>query len=155
MRGRAVAARRAHNPEVSRSNRLPATKKNRSPKGYGFSLTWRTAVDIFPKMEEFLINRSSPGTSKSKVSLSVAKAIDGFLKFKTAEGLSQRTITSYEFTLGDWLKYIRDREVSEIQSSDLTSYMAWLRTEYKPRRWNGSSEPLSTESSHPSFAVTC
>ncbi|GIV65508.1 MAG: hypothetical protein KatS3mg046_768 [Bellilinea sp.] len=111
-----------------------------------FSLAWRTAVDIFPKMEEFLMNRSSPGTSKSKVSLSLAKAIDGFLKFKTAEGLSQRTITSYEFTLGHWLKYIGDREVSDIQSSDLTGYMAWLRTEYKPRRWNGSSEPLSAKS---------
>jgi integrase/recombinase XerD len=97
-------------------------------------------------MEEFLMNRSSPGTSKSKVSLSLAKAIDGFLKFKTAEGLSQRTITSYEFTLGHWLKYIGDREVSEIQSSDLTGYMAWLRTEYKPRRWTGSSEPLSAKS---------
>jgi len=97
-------------------------------------------------MEEFLMNRSSPGTSKSKVSLSLAKAIEGFLKFKTAEGLSQRTITSYEFTLGHWLKYIGDREVSEIQSSDLTGYMAWLRTEYKPRRWTGSSEPLSAKS---------
>jgi len=98
-------------------------------------------------MEEFLaqlcafdVNRSSRGTSKSKVSLSLAKAIDGFLKFKTAEGLSQRTITSYEFTLGHWLNYIGDQEVSDIHSSDLTGYMAWLRTEYKPRRWNGSSE---------------
>ena len=36
--------------------------------------------------------------------------------------------------------------MSEIQSSDLTGYMAWLRTEYKPRRWNGSSEPLSAKS---------
>ncbi|TDA67664.1 MAG: hypothetical protein D9V45_02020 [Chloroflexi bacterium] len=124
----------------------PLLKSNQSPSGSGFSLAWRTAVDIFPKMEEFLMNRSSPGTSKSKVSLSLAKAIDGFLKFKTAEGLSQRTITSYEFTLGHWLKYIGDREVSEIQSSDLTGYMAWLRTEYKPRRWNGSSEPLSAKS---------
>ena len=113
-------------------------------------LAWRTAVDFFPKMEKFRVskktealNRSSPGTSKSKVSLSLAKAIDGFLKFKTAEGLSQRTITSYGFTLGHWLNYIGDREVSEIQSSDLTGYMAWLRTKYKPRRWKGSSEPLS------------
>lgn len=40
------------------------------------------------------MNRSSPGTSKSKIQLSLQKAIDGFLKLKTAEGLSQRTITS-------------------------------------------------------------
>ena len=75
------------------------------------------------------MNRSSPG-------LSIAKSIDGFLKFKTAEGLSQRTITSYEYTLNHWLKYIGDRSVSEVQASDLTGYMAWLRTEYKPVRFN-------------------
>ena len=140
----------------------PLLKSNQSPSGSGFSLpnvpqsrARRTAVDIFPEMEEFLtrlctfgVNRSSPGTSKSKVSLSLSKAIDGFLKFKTAEGLSQRTITSYEFTLGHWLKYIGDREVSEIQSSDLTGYMAWLRTEYKPRRWNGSSWYTISDAQH-------
>ena len=36
MRGRAEVARRAHNPEVSGSNPLPATNENRSPWGYGF-----------------------------------------------------------------------------------------------------------------------
>jgi hypothetical protein len=29
-------------------------------------IAWRTAVDIFPKMEEFLYERSSPGTSNPK-----------------------------------------------------------------------------------------
>jgi hypothetical protein len=114
---------------------------------------------IFPptgtlrEMEEFLtrlctlgVDRSSLCTSKSKVSLSLAKAIDGYLKFKTAEGLRPRTITSYEFTLGHWLDYIGDRVVSEIQASDLTGYMAWLRAEYKPVRFNGSKEPLSAKS---------
>ena len=66
------------------------------------------------------MNRSSPSSSKSKTPLSLAKAIDGFLKFKTAEGLSQNTIASYEFTLSHWLEFIGDRDVSEIQSSDLT-----------------------------------
>ena len=68
------------------------------------------------------MNRSSPG-------LLISKSIDGFLKFKTAEGLSLRTITSYEFTLNHWLRHIGDRSVSDIQASDLTGYMAWLRTE--------------------------
>jgi hypothetical protein len=59
----------SHNPEVSGSKLLPATKvkpRVRRPlqdasRGSGFSLpkglqmrAWRTAVDIFPKMEEFL-----------------------------------------------------------------------------------------------------
>jgi len=85
------------------------------------------------------MNRSSPG-------LLISKSIDGFLKFKTAEGLSLRTITSYEYTLNHWLNYIGDRSVSEIQASDLTGYLAWLRTEYKPVRFNGSTEPLSAKS---------
>jgi integrase/recombinase XerD len=97
-------------------------------------------------MEEFLMNRSTPGSPKSNSTLSLSKSIDGFLKFKTAEGLSQRTITSYEYTLNHWLNYIGDRSVSEIQPSDLTGYMAWLRTEYKPVRFNGSKEPLSAKS---------
>lgn len=92
------------------------------------------------------MNRSAPGSAKFKMPLSLAKAIDGFLKFKTAEGLSQRTIISYEFTLNHWVEYIGERDVSEIEASDLTGYMAWLRTEYKPRRWNGSTEPLSPKS---------
>jgi len=92
------------------------------------------------------MNRSSPGSSKRDASLSISKSIDGFLKFKTAEGLSQRTIDSYEYTLNHWLKYIGDRSVSEIQASDLTDYMAWLRTEYQPVRFNGSREPLSAKS---------
>jgi len=92
------------------------------------------------------MNRSSPGSSKRDASLSISKSIDGFLKFKTAEGLSQRTIDSYEYTLNHWLKYIGDRSVSEIQASDLTDYMAWLRTEYQPVRFNGSREPMSAKS---------
>lgn len=92
------------------------------------------------------MNRSTPGSPKSNSTLSLSKSIDGFLKFKTAEGLSQRTITSYEYTLNHWLNYIGDRSVSEIQPSDLTGYMAWLRTEYKPVRFNGSKEPLSAKS---------
>ena len=124
----------------------PLLRVNQSPSGSGFSLARRTAVDIFPKMEEFLMNRSTPGSTKQNSSLSLVKSIDGFLKFKTAEGLSQRTITSYEYMLNHWLKYIGDRSVSEIQASDLTGYMAWLRTEYKPVRFNGSKELLSAKS---------
>ena len=92
------------------------------------------------------MNHSTPGSTKPNISLSLAKSIDGFLKFKTAEGLSQRTITSYEYMLNHWLKYIGDRSVSEIQASDLTGYLAWLRTEYKPVRFNGSKEPLAAKS---------
>ena len=36
-----------HNPEVSRSNRLPATNENRSPHGCGFLLSEPAYADMF------------------------------------------------------------------------------------------------------------
>ena len=89
------------------------------------------------------MNRSS--LSSSIIALHF-KAIDGFLKFKTAEGLSQRTIDSYEYYLNQWMKHIGDQDVAKIKSSDLTDYLAWMRTEYKPKRWNGNEDPLSAKS---------
>jgi integrase/recombinase XerD len=89
------------------------------------------------------MNHSSPGLHKPKLSLSVSKSIDGFLKFKTAEGLSPRTIQSYEYVLDKWLDYMGDRNVQDVETSDITGYLAWLRTEYKPVRFNGSEKPLS------------
>ena len=85
------------------------------------------------------MNRSSPG-------LLLSKSIDGFLKFKVAEGLSQNTVFSYSHILHHWLDYIGDRDVSKISTSDLAEYLAWLRTNYKPIRLNGSTEPLSQKS---------
>ncbi|MBI9050025.1 MAG: tyrosine-type recombinase/integrase [Anaerolineaceae bacterium] len=92
------------------------------------------------------MNRSTPGSTNSNPALSISKSIDGFLKFKTAEGLSQRTISSYEYMLNHWVNTFGDQNVSEVQASDLTNYLAWLRTEYKPVRFNGSNEPLSAKS---------
>ena len=92
------------------------------------------------------MNRSTPGSAVNANPLSISKSIDGFLKFKTAEGLSQRTISSYEFILQHWLEQIGDRKVADVQPADLTGYLAWLRTEYKPVRFNGSTEPLSAKS---------
>jgi integrase/recombinase XerD len=85
------------------------------------------------------VKRSTPG-------LFISKTIDGFIKFKTAEGLSQRTIDSYEFVLRKWLDHTGDLDVSKIKPSDISDYLAWMRTEYKPRRWNGNQDPLSGKS---------
>ena len=92
------------------------------------------------------MNRSTLSSSKNKVALSISTAIDGFLKFKVAEGLSQRTVDSYEYYLNQWMNHIGDQDVAKIKSSDLTNYLAWMRTEYKPKRWNASTEPLSAKS---------
>lgn len=92
------------------------------------------------------MNRSTLSSSNKKFALSISKAIDGFLKFKIAEGLSQRTVDSYEYYLNQWMNHIGDQDVAKIISSDLTNYLAWMRTEYKPKRWNGNEDPLSAKS---------
>jgi len=81
--------------------------------------------------------------NRSSSNLIISKAIDGFVKYKMAEGLSPRSVNSYEFLLIQWLKHIGDKPASEISSQDITAYLAWLRTEYQPKRFNGQTNPLS------------
>ncbi len=59
-------------------------------------------------------------------SLSLSKAIIGFLQYKTAEGLSPNTLHSYEHDLKLWLEYTTDIPVSKINSQTVQNYFAWL-----------------------------
>ncbi len=76
-------------------------------------------------------------------SLPVSKAIVGFLNFKTAEGLSDRTIDSYQRQLQKWLEYLGDKEVATITVGELTKYLSWLRNEYVPHSFGGGKDRLS------------
>jgi hypothetical protein len=51
-----------------------------------------------PAKGEKFINHRPPG-------LEIVKAIQGFLQFKSAEGLSVRTIESYSHDLQQWVEY--------------------------------------------------
>jgi integrase/recombinase XerD len=93
--------------------------------------------------------------NRSTLSLSISTAIDGFQKFKVAEGLSQRTVSSYEYYLNQWMNHVGDQDVAKVKPSDLTNYLAWMRTEYKPKRWNGSTEPLSAKSLRNVYIALC
>jgi integrase/recombinase XerD len=75
--------------------------------------------------------------------LSFDTAKEGFLQFKLAEGISQRTYTSYKFDLSLFQQHHGDLVVEEIDSMLLVRYMSWLRTDYKPRRMSGDDRPLS------------
>lgn len=92
------------------------------------------------------MNHSTHNSSKKKISLTLSKASDGFIKFKIAEGLSHRTIESYEYYLWQWIEKVGDQDCSNIRTSDLVDYLAWLRTDYKPKRWNGNKAPYSPKS---------
>ena len=83
------------------------------------------------------MNRRPPG-------LQVEKTIQGFLQFKAAEGLSKRTIESYEHDLRMWLEYQGDTEIAKITHLDLRQYLNYMLNEYRPRRLTGNNDiPLS------------
>jgi integrase/recombinase XerD len=83
------------------------------------------------------MNRNSSG------SLMLSKAITGFISYKMAEGLSNRSIDSYERILKKWADYLGEVELAEISSQEITAYLNWLRLEYVPQRFNGKKHPLS------------
>jgi integrase/recombinase XerD len=60
-----------------------------------------------------------------------------------AEGLTSRSIESYERILNKWLEYVGDVEVKKISSQEISGYMTWLRTDYIPHRFSGKTHPLS------------
>ena len=72
--------------------------------------------------------------------LNVSKCTQGFLQFKSAEGLSPRTIESYARDLRMWMEYHGDVEISEVTSLDLRQYIVYMLKEYKPRRITGNNE---------------
>jgi len=69
--------------------------------------------------------------------LLVEKAIQGFLQFKAAEGLSPRAIRSYGRDLRMWLEYHGNVEVEQVTTLDLRQYIFYMLKEYKPRRITG------------------
>ena len=84
------------------------------------------------------MNRRTPG-------LTLAKAIPGFLIYKTAEALSPNTLRSYQDHLKLWLKYTGEVTVERITSADLCGFLAWLRREYEPQRITGNTAPLAAK----------
>jgi len=75
--------------------------------------------------------------------LKISQAVQGFLQYKAAEALSPRTIEGYQHDLQKWIEHIGNVDVAKISAESLRAYLVWLHTEYKPRRFNGNTEPLS------------
>lgn len=82
------------------------------------------------------MNRISPG-------LNIGQAIRGFLQAKAAEALSPRTIEGYQHDLEQWLNYAGDNPITDVKTQNLRAYLAYLRTDYTPKRLTGKSQPLS------------
>lgn len=73
----------------------------------------------------------------------LAEGIQGFLQFKIAEGLSPRSIESYQQHLRIFLEQVGNVPITTINSSDIAQYLAWLREDYKPTRFSGVTDPIS------------
>ena len=71
------------------------------------------------------------------------KAAEGFLLQKSVEGLSPRTLETYERQLGHLAEFLGDPNVASITTHDLKRFFHYLRTEYTPPRWNGTERPLA------------
>ena len=77
--------------------------------------------------------------------LILKKAIEGFIYFKVAEGLSPNSIVSYRHDLRLFLEHLGNIQIEEIVSRDIVKYLAWLRTEYVPIRKNGKTHGLANK----------
>jgi len=73
----------------------------------------------------------------------LSKGIEGFLTYKSAEGLTARSLDSYKRQLDKWLEQQGDTDIDKITSKDLIAYFNWLRNEYIPHRFSGKTHPLS------------
>ena len=76
-------------------------------------------------------------------SISLEKAIIGFLNFKIDEGLSPRSTFSYQRILEKWVEYMGNRKIGQITEKDINEYLIYMRTEYKPKRFSGRTHMLS------------
>lgn len=81
--------------------------------------------------------------NRSPQRLKLGIAIEGFLQHKAAEALSASTLYAYKDHLTLWSNHTGEHDVHDITTAELRAYLAWLRSEYKPRRLNGNTEPLS------------
>lgn len=76
-------------------------------------------------------------------SLPLLTAITGFVNYKTAEGLSQRSVDSYERILDQWAENAGNKKIAQITNSEVNKYLVYMRTEYVPRRFSGNTRAVS------------
>src|SRR5690349_13788685 len=114
-----------------------------------FALARRTLVHKNPKLEVFVMNRSTSNSSSYRSpsnSLPLRAAITGFLNYKTAAGLSQRSVDSYKRILEQWADYAGNKKVNQLTDREINAYLVYMRTEYVPRRFGGDTRALSPKS---------
>ncbi len=85
------------------------------------------------------MNRKSSG-------FSLSKALEGFQTFKLAGAVSLGTVVGYRHDLEQFRAHVGDRDVGRLTVEDVRGFLAWMRTDYKPKRFSGATHPLSPKS---------
>jgi integrase/recombinase XerD len=75
----------------------------------------------------------------------LSKAIEGYF-FDKATTYSGNTLTMYHLVYRNLIEHLGDKEIAAVTSADLKSFIDWLRTDYKPRRFSGDASPLAPAS---------
>lgn len=86
--------------------------------------------------------------NRSPSGLLISLCIDGFVKYKTAEGLQPRTVDSYEWVLNKWMEKMGDKPINKVTPADIRDYLAYLRTDYVPHTFakhKSNGEPASSK----------
>ena len=85
--------------------------------------------------------------NRRPLGLLLKKAINGFLQFKTAEGLSPTTLEHYRHILDLWMERQPDVDITKVTSKDIRDHLTYMRLEYTPRRITGGNDrKLSSKS---------
>jgi integrase/recombinase XerD len=66
--------------------------------------------------------------------MNLSQAIDGFLLQKRIAQLSDRTLELYVRQLGMFLQHTGDKDLLDVTSGDIKSFLNWLKIDYKPKR---------------------
>jgi integrase/recombinase XerD len=86
--------------------------------------------------------------------LNFSSALNGFLQYKLAEGLSPATVFNYERDLKLWLAHMGDQDIGKITSANLLEFLNYLRSEYVPRRIAGKEERKLSDKTIYNFYVS-
>ena len=57
-------------------------------------------------------------------SMPLSRAVVGFANHKLADGLTERSVSSYERILNKRIKYEGDKGITEIETADIREYLA-------------------------------
>jgi integrase/recombinase XerD len=83
-----------------------------------------------------------------EIAMKLSKACEGFLLSKSAEGLSKRTLTTYQQQLNHLTEFLQDAHIEQVTTHDLRKFFDYLRNEYTPERWGGDKQPLTGRTIH-------